>query len=98
MARGPNPDAGKRVVLRRCDVVTTEADDPAQRETEPGWMVVAEVEASSDRAAIEAYAGKPNTPAAKPGTYKSVPLASWKGTATYERPPEPLVGASWSDD
>lgn len=58
---------------------------------------MATVEAPDDRRAIVEVAGKPNTPDAKPGRWKALPLARWKGTANYDRPPEPLVGVSWTD-
>lgn len=88
MARRKSEDAGKRVVLREFH-----EDEGAT----PMWEVVQIVEAPSDRAAIKEVAGKPGTSDAKPGKWKSVPLSNWKGTANYERPPEPLVDVSWLD-
>jgi hypothetical protein len=125
--RGPNPDAGKRVILRGYDVLTlpttgtetdVEAIDAVLKAARTGktvdaavlkralagahhtlaWKEVETVEVADERRSVEAVAGKPNTPDAKPGRWKSVPLTNWKGEATYERPPEPLVGASWTDD
>lgn len=55
------------------------------------WVVVAENEALSETLAIEAHAGKPNTPDAKPGIWKAVSTRSWKGAVFYQVPPEPLV-------
>lgn len=125
--RGPNPDAGKRVVLRGADVlalgnlggkVDIEAIDAVLKHAAAGedvngevlqralgeaghtraWLEVQTVDEREERKSIEAVAGKPNTTGAKPGLWKSVPLTNWKGTANYERPPEPLVGLTWTDD
>lgn len=54
------------------------------------WVVVDEQE-GSQREAIEAYAGEPNTPDAKPGDYKAPPLRGWKGGERYVRPERPKV-------
>lgn len=57
------------------------------------WIVVGEFEGSSKQNAIEAYAGKPNTPEAKPGAYKAPGATAWAGGRHYERPPAPKVEA-----
>lgn len=57
------------------------------------WVVVGEYEGSDKRDAIEAYAGVPDTPDAKPGVYKAPGLTAWKGGRHYEKPPEPKVEA-----
>lgn len=55
------------------------------------WTVVGEFEGKSKTQAIEAHAGKPNTPDAKPGAYKAPTSAAFAGGALYEAPPQPLV-------
>jgi hypothetical protein len=55
------------------------------------WVVVGEFEGASKNAAIEAHAGKPNTPDAKPGAYKAPGASAWAGGLLYEKPPEPKV-------
>ena len=47
--------------------------------------------AGTKEGSIEAYAGKPGTPEARPGVFKSVPSKSWSGGLIYERPPETKV-------
>lgn len=67
-------------------------------DTTEAWLVVGENEELSELAAIEAHAGKRNTPDAKPGIWKAVSERSWKGGLVYERPPEPKVEASAFED
>lgn len=55
------------------------------------WVVVDVFEGHSKQNAIEAHAGKPNTPDAIPGTYKAPTTTAWAGGRHYERPPEPKV-------
>lgn len=57
------------------------------------WAVVGEFEGSSKQNAIEAYAGKPLTPDAKPGTYKAPSASAFAGGRQYDRPPQPKVEA-----
>jgi hypothetical protein len=57
------------------------------------WTVVGEFEGDK-RKAIEAHAGVPNTPDAKPGTYKAPSVSAFAGGRHYERPPAPKVEAS----
>jgi hypothetical protein len=56
------------------------------------WIVVAET-TGDKRGAIEAYAGEPNTPTAKPGVYKAPSASAMRGGREYEKPPEPKVEA-----
>lgn len=56
------------------------------------WVVVAEA-VGSPRKAIEAHAGKPGTPEAKPGVYKAPTASGWKGGRQYEKPELPKVEA-----
>lgn len=56
-----------------------------------GWIVVGEFEGASKTHAIEAYAGKPGTADAKPGSYRAPSVTAWKGQANYVKPPEPLI-------
>jgi hypothetical protein len=55
------------------------------------WVVIGEFEGTDKEDAIEAHAGKKNTPDAKPGAYKAPPASGWSGGLLYERPPEPKV-------
>lgn len=55
------------------------------------WVVVGEFAGASKNAAIEAHAGKPGTPDAKPGAYKAPSVSAFAGGLLYERPPEPKV-------
>lgn len=55
------------------------------------WTVLGEFEGASKDKAIEAYAGKPGTPDAKPGAYKAPTASAFAGGALYEAPPQPLV-------
>lgn len=55
------------------------------------WHEVARTTGSSKRTAIEAYAGKPGTPDAKPGVFKAPSASAWNGGEVYDRPPEPKV-------
>lgn len=48
----------------------------------------------SKTGAIENYAGKAGTSTAKVGTFRSVPLRSWRGAVVHEQPPEPLIQRS----
>lgn len=57
------------------------------------WQEVSRETGDDKRDAIEAYAGEPNTPTAKPGTYKAPTASAWKGGRQYDRPPEPKVEA-----
>lgn len=62
------------------------------------WTVVGQKEAPSKEKAIEAYAGKPNTPDAKVGAFKAVALNAWNGGREYAAPPKPLVEATPIED
>lgn len=55
------------------------------------WVVVGEFDGVSKTKAIEAYAGKPGTPDAKPGAYKAPTASAFSGGSIYEAPPAPLV-------
>jgi hypothetical protein len=55
------------------------------------WVVVGEFAGASKTKAIEAHAGKPGTPDAKPGAYKAPTWSAWSGGELYEKPPEPKV-------
>jgi hypothetical protein len=55
------------------------------------WVVIGHFEGKTKTNAIEAHAGKPNTPDAKPGAYKAPGVSAWSGGELYERPPEPKV-------
>lgn len=55
------------------------------------WVVIGEFAGASKRAAIEAYAGKPGTPDAKPGAYKAPGVSAMAGGELYEKPAEPEV-------
>lgn len=57
------------------------------------WVVVGEFVGDSPRKAIEAHAGKPGTPEAKPGVYKAPTASGWKGGRQYEKPELPKVEA-----
>lgn len=61
------------------------------------WMVVGEF-SGSKTGAIEAFAGKPGTPDALPGTYKAPGVIAWKGGQVYEKPPEPKVERTALED
>jgi hypothetical protein len=54
------------------------------------WIVVDEAEGTV-RSAIEAHAGEPGTPDARPGDYKAPPARGWMGGERYVRPPKPKV-------
>lgn len=98
--------ATKRVVLRRervfviPDAATQEQIDAAVKAAKDAkltlhnrlaWVEVGEFEGKSKTQAIEAHAGKPGTPDAKPGAYKAPGVSAWNGGALYEAPPQPLV-------
>lgn len=55
------------------------------------WVEVGEFAGHSKTHAIEAYAGKPNTPDAKQGVYRAPSMSSWQGGLVYDAPPQPLV-------
>jgi hypothetical protein len=61
--------------------------------TTPAWVECGEQLGASKQHAIEAFAGKPGTPDARPGDYKAVGLSAWKGGRRYVKPPEPKVEA-----
>lgn len=67
-------------------------------QTTPAWLVVGEFEGESKRKAIEAHAGEPDTPTAKPGVYKAPPSSAFAGGRIYERPPETKVEAADLED
>lgn len=102
-------EATQRVVFRRERVIVlpdgVEKVDPAKLAEALGvskstkivtadeaWIEVARAEGSQQQA-IEAHAGKPNTPDAKPGAYRTTPARSFKGGRVYTKPPEPKVEA-----
>lgn len=55
------------------------------------WTVIGVFDGASKEKAIEAHAGKPGTPDAKPGVYKAPGVTAWNGGSVYEAPPAPLV-------
>ena len=57
------------------------------------WVEMGEHSGAAKQAAIEAYAGKPNTPDAKPGEYKAPGMTAWKGGRRYVKPPETKIEA-----
>lgn len=97
----------KRMVLRRENVlVIPDGLDPkkladieaavkkalgAKGKPTQAWVPLGEFEGSSNTNAIEAYAGKPGTPDAIPGTYKAPSIRSWAGGEVYDKPPLPKV-------
>lgn len=54
------------------------------------WSVVGVFEGHSKTKAIEAHAGKPGTPDAKPGAFKAPSVSAWAGGELYKAPPKPL--------
>lgn len=93
----------KRMVLARAEaIIIPEGIDPEKLKEalrliggrsvpKTVWWEVGEFEGSSKQNALEAYAGKPNTPEAKPGAYKAPGASAWAGGRLYEKPPEPKV-------
>lgn len=55
------------------------------------WVVVGEFEGASKLNAIEAHAGKANTPDAIPGAYRAPSVRSWADGEEYVKPPEPKI-------
>lgn len=68
------------------------------RRAVPGeaWML-GTTTIGSKKDAIESYAGKAGTSTAKIGTFRAVPLRSWKGAVVHDAPPAPLVQRSLID-
>jgi hypothetical protein len=62
------------------------------------WVVVGEYIGASKREAIEAHAGKPGTPDAKPGDYKAPPVSGFSGGERYVRPDKPKVERETLED
>jgi len=58
---------------------------------EEAWIVVGEFEGASKTKAIEAHAGKPGTPDAKPGVYKAPSVSAFAGGEEYVKPAQPKV-------
>ena len=101
-------EATPRVVFRREQVVVIPEgvtfedlakaqDEKALKKLVGAQLVEAWVEVDrkvgSQQQAIEAHAGKPMTPEAKPGVYRTTPARSWKGGKRYTKPPEAKVEA-----
>lgn len=55
------------------------------------WIECGVHPGSSKEQSIEAYAGKPGTADAKPGTFKAVPVKSFAGGKRHRVPEKPLV-------
>lgn len=81
---------GDEKALRK--LLVSVATTPATFEVD-AWVVLGEFDGHSKQNAIEAYAGKPNTPEAKPGIYKAPGVAAWAGGRRYVKPPETKVEA-----
>lgn len=62
--------------------------------TGEAWMIHSEQTAENKKKAIEAYAGLPDDPDAKPGRWKAIPLTNWRGGVVYVLPEKPKVEAS----
>ena len=90
-------DGPQRVVLRgvRALVLDDMPDAEARRlleqngcEARLAWVAEASG-AGTVEAAVKSHAGQSGAPDAKPGTYKALPVASWRVPAMVIEPPLP---------
>lgn len=85
------PDGLDNGVVKAAQEVIRKADKSAGSGlATTAWVEVGEF-AGSKTTAIEAHAGKANTPDAKPGAYKAPSVSAMRGGLLYEKPPEPKV-------
>jgi hypothetical protein len=98
----PDRDAMSEAAQAEFDKAVKAAQDAIRKVVRPdpraaaqlteAWVEVARA-TGDKRQAIEAYAGEPDTPTAKPGVYKAPPVRGFAGGRQYDRPPEPKVEA-----
>lgn len=101
------PAPTKRIVLKRERVLVVPEEASSEQviaahkalggDGSPGelaaWREIGEYEGSNKNDAIQAYAGKPNTPDAKVGVFKAPTVSAWAGGKRYRAPDKPLVQA-----